>query len=468
MNEQRENFASRLGFILITAGCAIGLGNVWRFPYITGQYGGAAFVLIYLFFLAVFGLPILMAELAVGRASKRGIGQSFQILEKEGTKWHFLKFPMLAGNYILMMFYTTVSGWTIYFFYKTLTGGLENVTPEQVGQIFGNTLGNPTLQISYMLLATALGFGIVMMGLQKGVERITKWMMSCLLIIMIALAIRAVTLPGAEAGLEFYLMPDFSKLSEKGFGEVIFAALGQSFFTLSLGIGAMSIFGSYIGKTHSLVKESINICALDTSVALLAGLIIIPSCFAFGLNPDAGPSLIFMTIPNVFSQMPGGRFFGAAFFLFLSFAALSTLIAVFENITSFWMDSYNFKRKKVVIANMFAIMLLSIPCALGFNILSDITPFGADSSILDLEDFIVSNTLLPLGSLFFIIFCNSKRGWGQEKFYTEINSGKGLKFPTHKVVRFYIKWVLPLIIIFIFIQGYTQKFAPEIYKKIFG
>ncbi|MCF0220983.1 MAG: sodium-dependent transporter [Fibrobacter sp.] len=467
--EQRENFASRLGFILIAAGCAIGIGNVWRFPYITGLYGGAAFVLIYLFFLVVLGLPALMAEFAVGRASKFGIARSFEQLEPAGTKLHVAKWPMLAGNYLLMMFYTTVSGWMMYYFYRTaFVGDLQGKTPAEVGAAFNATLGDAGVQCGWMIIATLIGLGIVSLGLQKGVERITKWMMSLLFVIMIVLAVRAVTLPGASEGLKFYLLPDFGRLMEKGIMEVVFAAMGQAFFTLSLGIGAMTIFGSYIGKKHSLVKEAINICTLDTIVALLAGLIIIPSCFAFGVEPGAGPGLVFVTLPNVFDQMPAGRLCGAAFFLFLSFAALSTLVAVFENICSFWIDWKGFKRKKVVVANIFAIVLLSLPCALGYNVLSGIEPFGAGSAILDLEDFLVSNTILPLGSLFFVLFCNHRFGWGQDKFYEEINAGKGIKLSTAKAIRFYVKWILPAIVLVIFVQGYLQKFAPDLYARIFG
>jgi len=467
--KERESFKSRLGFILIAAGCAIGIGNVWRFPFITGQYGGAAFVLIYLFFLVILGLPALIAEFAVGRGSQRSIGTAFDKLEPHGSKLHFAKYPMIAGEYLLMMFYTTVSGWMMYYFYRmTFSGDMLSMTPDEVGATFGEILANPNIQVAWMIIATILGLGIVSLGLQKGVERVTKFMMSSLFVIMMLLVVRAVTLPGAGEGLKFFLFPDFGRLMEKGLGEVVFAALGQAFFTLSLGIGSMAIFGSYINKKHSLAKEAVNICVLDTGVALLAGLIIIPSCFAFGVEPGAGPGLIFVTLPNIFGQMPAGRICGAAFFLFMSFAALSTLVAVFESIVAFWMDLKGFKRKNVVAVNIVAIIILSLPCALGFNVLSGIQPFGAGSGILDLEDFLVSNTILPLGSLFFILFCNHKFGWSQEKFYEEVNSGKGFKFPTHKVVRFYIKWILPLIVLVIFVQGYIQKFAPELYAKIFG
>ena len=468
MMTERENFKSRLGFILIAAGCAIGLGNVWRFPFITGQYGGAAFVLIYLFFLLIFGFPILVMEFAVGRSSKRGVGQSFAILEKPGHKWHYAGIPMIAGNYILMMFYTTVTGWMLYYFYRMVTmGDLMHLSPAEVGAEFTNMLGNGPLLTFWMVVATFAGLSIVALGLQRGVERITKTMMSALLIIMLILMVRVLTLPGAGEGLKFYLLPDFAKLKEAGIGEVVFAALGQSFFTLSLGIGSMSIFGSYIKKEHSLLTEAAHICVLDTGVALIAGLIIIPSCFAFGLKPDAGPGLIFATLPNVFAQMPAGRVCGAAFFLFMSFAALSTLVAVFENIVAYWMDVRNVERKKAVKWNFVAVVLLSLPCALGFNVLSGFEPFGPGSCVLDLEDFLVSNTLLPLGSLIFVLFCNSRYGWGQFKFIAEANLGVGMKFPKLKILHLYFKWGLPIIISVIFVLGYMQKFAPGLYNKIF-
>ena len=465
---ERENFKSRLGFILIAAGCAIGLGNVWRFPFITGQYGGAAFVLIYLFFLLIFGFPILVMEFAVGRASKRGVGRSFNVLEKTGRKWHHAGVPMIAGNYLLMMFYTTVTGWMLFYFYRMVTmGDLMTMTPAEVGNEFANMLGNGPLLTFWMIVATFAGLSIVALGLQRGVERVTKTMMSALLIIMLVLMIRVLTLPGAGEGLKFYLLPDFAKLKEAGIGEVVFAALGQSFFTLSLGIGSMSIFGSYIKKQHSLLTEAAHICVLDTGVALIAGLIIIPSCFAFGLKPDAGPGLIFTTLPNVFAQMPAGRICGAAFFLFMAFAALSTLVAVFENIIAYWMDAHEVDRKKAVKWNFVAVVLLSLPCALGFNVLSGFEPFGPGSCVLDLEDFLVSNTLLPLGSLVFVLFCNSRYGWGQDNFFAEANAGKGMKFPKYAVLRLYFKWILPVIISVIFVLGYMQKFAPSLYNKIF-
>lgn len=469
MGDNREGFGSRLGFILVAAGCAIGLGNVWRFPFITGQYGGGAFVLIYLLMLILFGFPILVMEFTVGRGAQRGVGQSFQRLQKPGYKWHYAGFPMIAGNYILMMFYTVVTGWMLYYFYRMVTmGDLMSMKPDQIGAEFGAMLGNGPLLCFWMVVAVFLGLSIVALGVKKGVERITKYMMAALLIIMIVLAIRAVTLPGAFEGIKYYLVPDFDRLKEAGVGKVMFAALGQSFFTLSIGIGSMSILGSYIDKKRSLVNEAAHVCVLDTFVALMAGLIIIPSCFAFGVEPGAGPGLIFATLPNVFAKMPAGRICGIFFFLFMSFAALSTLVAVFENIIAFWIDGRGVPREKAVKINFVAIVLLSIPCALGFNVLSGFEPFGPGSCVLDLEDFLVSNTLLPLGSLVFIMFCNHKFGWKQKNFLTEANFGNGLRLPWNPVLMFYFKWVLPIVVLVIWALGYIEKFAPGLYSKIFG
>ena len=467
---ERETFKTRLGFLLIAAGCAIGLGNVWRFPYIAGQYGGAAFVLPYLGFLLFLGLPVLMAELAIGRGGKSGIGMAFDKLESPGTKWHWAKFPLISANYILMAFYSVVTGWMFFYFYKMLTDSeFLKGTPDQIASGFGEMLSNPPLLIFWMTVAIVLGLGIVSLGLRKGVERITKKMMIALFVIMILLAIRAVTLPGAGKGIEFYLLPSLERLSQsgKGMGEAIFAAFAHAFFTLSIGIGSMAIFGSYIKRQHSLTKEAASICALDTVVALVAGLIIIPSCFAFGQSPAQGPGLIFVTLSNVFAMMPAGRFCGAAFFLFMSFAALSTLIAVFENIVAFWMDLKGYKRRKVAFWNVIAVFLMSLPCALGFNVLSGFEPFGPGSCVLDLEDFIVSNTMLPAGAIFMVVFCCSRYGWGEEKFFNEMNTGEGLKLPRHKLVKIYFKWILPALITILLIQGYLTKFAPELAAKIF-
>lgn len=455
--KEREKFGSRLGFILISAGCAIGLGNVWRFPYITGAYGGAAFVLMYLMFLLIFGLPIMVMEFAVGRASQKSAAKSFHVLEPKGTKWHLHAYTAIAGNYLLMMFYTTVCGWMIAYFVKMMTGEFVGKTPDQVGTIFNDMLAQPVYMTFWMLLSVALGFGVCSMGLQKGVERITKTMMSCLLIIMLVLCVRSVTLPGASEGLRFYLLPDFSRMAEAGIGNAVFAAMGQSFFTLSIGIGSMAIFGSYIGKERRLTGEAVNIALLDTSVALMAGLIIFPACSAFGVNTGEGPGLVFVTLPNVFNQMPAGRLWGTLFFVFMSFAALSTVIAVFENIISFAIDLWGWSRKKAVLVNGILIAIASIPCVLGFNVWSDFSPFGGTSTIQDLEDFIVSNNLLPLGSLVYLLFCVSRYGWGWDNFLKEADTGEGIVYP--KKLRFYITWILPLMVLGIFVMGYWDKFA---------
>ncbi|RHP01239.1 sodium-dependent transporter [Firmicutes bacterium AF36-19BH] len=452
----RERFSSRLGFILISAGCAVGLGNVWRFPYITGQYGGAAFVLVYLIFLVLLGLPIMVMEFAVGRASQKSAARSFHVLEPAGTKWHLQGYACMAGNYLLMMFYTTVGGWMAAYIFKTLTGEFKGLDSDGVAAVFNDMLARPGYMTFWMVLVVLLSFFICSLGLQKGVERITKAMMSCLFLILLILCIRSVTLPGASEGLRFYLIPDFTRFTENGVGNTIFAAMGQAFFTLSLGIGAMAIFGSYIGKDRTLTGETISICLLDTLVAFLAGLIIFPSCFAFGVDPGQGPGLVFITLPNIFNQMVGGRIFGVLFFVFMTFAAQSTIIAVFENIISFSMDLFGTSRKKTVLINGIAIILLSLPCVFGFNIWSGFQPLGAGSTIQDLEDFIVSNNLLPLGSMVYLLFCTSRYGWGWKNFLAEADTGKGVKFPAW--ARVYVSYILPLIVLFIFIMGYYQKF----------
>ncbi len=449
---KREKFGSRLGFILISAGCAIGLGNVWRFPYITGQYGGAAFVLIYLFFLLILGLPIMIMEFSVGRASQVSAALSFDRLEPAGTKWHWYKYGAMAGNYLLMMFYTTIGGWTFIYFVKMAAGQFTGMGAGQVEEEFGALMSQPLLMASSMVLVVVLCFGICSKGLQKGVEKVTKVMMLLLLALMIILALRSATLEGAGEGLRFYLFPDFQKVQDAGIMEVIFAAMGQSFFTLSLGIGAIAIFGSYIDKKRSLAGEAICVTVLDTCVALIAGMIIFPACFAFGVKPDSGPSLIFITLPNIFNSMGGGRIWGTLFFLCMFFAAASTIIAVFENIISFAMDLTGCSRKKAVAYNIAAVIVLSLPCVLGFNLLSGVTFMGGSKNILDFEDFLVSNNLLPLGSLVYLLFCTSKYGWGWKKFQAEANAGIGIKFPSW--ARIYVSYILPLIVLFIFIQGY--------------
>ncbi len=452
----REKFSSRLGFILISAGCAIGLGNVWRFPYIVGQYGGAAFVLIYLAFLIVLGLPIVIMEFAVGRASQKSAAKSFDLLEPKGTKWHFNKYIAIAGNYLLMMFYTTVAGWMVLYCVKMLKGDFTGLDSGAVAAEFTDVLGNPVLMTVMMVIVVIGCFTVCGMGLQNGVEKITKIMMISLLILMLVLAGNSLMIEGGQAGLEFYLKPDFGKIREAGVGDAVFAALGQAFFTLSIGIGALAIFGSYIGKEKRLTGEAVNVLILDTFVAFMAGMIIFPACFAYGVNPDSGPSLIFITLPNVFNHMAGGRIWGTLFFLFMSFASISTVIAVFQNIISFATDLTGCTVKKAVAVNMGLIILLSMPCVLGFNLWSGFTPLGAGSNIQDLEDFIVSNNLLPIGSLIYLLFCTSRYGWGYDKFLAEANAGTGMKFP--KGVKFYVSYILPLIILGIFIQGYWVKF----------
>ncbi len=456
-DKPRETFASRLGFIFLSAGCAIGLGNVWRFPFITGQYGGAAFVLIYITFLLFLAMPIMVMEFAVGRGSQKSMSRSFSVLCPEHKVWSLWGYVGWAGNYILMMFYTTVTGWMLAYTYNSAVGTLSGLDAEAVGKFFGEFLASPSQMIFWMTLSVVIGTLVCFSGLQKGVERITKIMMCGLLVIMLALAVRSVTLEGAEKGLEFYIKPDFSKLTSSGLGTMLYAALGQAFFTLSLGIGSMSIFGSYISKDKTLFGESLIITGLDTFVALTAGLIIFPACFAYGINPDAGPGLIFVTLPNMFDHMPNGQIWGALFFLFMSFAALSTVIAVFENITACFMDRFNMSRKSSAIVMGVSLFILSIPCALGFNLWSGFQPFGAGSNVLDLEDFILSDNLLPIGAIIYLLFCVSRYGWGWDKFVKEADTGEGVKFP--RGLRGYFTYVVPIVILAILAMGYINRFA---------
>ena len=460
---EREKFGSRLGFILISAGCAIGLGNVWRFPYIVGKYGGAAFILVYLLFLVLFGLPIMTMEFSVGRASQRSIASSFNALEPKGTKWHLISWVGMAGNYLLMMFYTTITGLMFAYFFKMLKG--DFVIPstftgketEYISAEYSALVGNPWIMVGFMVLTVVLGFLVCSLGLKNGVEKINKIMMLALLAIIAFLAIRTITLPGADKGLSYYLVPDFKRMAEYDISEVVFAALGQAFFTLSIGMGSMAIFGTYISKDRRLLGESISIATLDTFVAFVAGLIIIPSCFAFGIDAAQGPDLIFQTLPNVFNSMAGGRIWGTLFFLFMVFASLSTVIAVFENIIAMNMDAFGWRRKKSVLVNGILLILLSLPCALGYNLLSSVQPLGAGSTILDFEDFLVSNNILPIGSLIYVLFCTRKSGWGFDAFLKEANIGDGPKFSSR--FRFYMTYILPLGILVILIGGYVQKFA---------
>ena len=412
---------------------------------------------MYLIFLVIFGLPIMVMEFSVGRASKRSVAGSFQALEPAGTKWHLYSYFAIAGNYLLMMFYTTVAGWMMAYFYFTLTGELQGLSTAEVGDFFNKTLANPAEMLYWMIITVAIGFTICSFGLREGVEKATKFMMSGLFIIMLILVFRSVTLPGAGEGLKFYLMPDFKNMVGNGFGEAVYAAMGQAFFTLSLGIGAMAIFGSYIGRERSLTGETLNILGLDTAVALLAGLIIFPACAAFGVDAGAGPGLIFVTLPNVFNSMIGGRLWGSLFFIFMTFAAMTTVVAVFENITAYSMESFKLSRKKAVKINVLLVTLLSIPCALGFSVFSKFAPLGAGSTVLDLEDFLVSNTLLPLGSLVYLFFCCSKKGWGWDNFIEEADAGNGIKFPRNRVFRIYVSYVIPVIVLAIFVMGYWEK-----------
>ena len=459
--KEREKFGSRLGFILVSAGCAIGIGNVWKFPYMAGQFGGAAFIVIYLAFLVLMGWPIMVSEFAVGRGSQKSCATSFRVLEKKGTRWHHYGWFGMAGNYLLMMFYTMVAGWMMYYCYRCLTGEFSQgaMDTQVVVDKFNGMLASPGILTFWMVVAVLLSFGICAFGVQKGVERITKVMMIALLALIVVLAVNSVRLPGAIEGVKFYLIPDFQKMKEVGIGNVIFGAMSQAFFTLSLGIGAMAIFGSYLDKDRSLTGEAMNIGILDTFVALMAGMIIIPACFSFGVEPNAGPSLIFITLPQIFNQMAAGRVWGTLFFLFLSFAALSTVIAVFENIISFAMDLFGVSRKKAVAVNIVLIIALSMPAILGFNVLSGIEPLGAGSGIMDLEDFLVSNNLLPLGSLVYLMFCTRENGWGWDNFIQEANTGNGKKFPLF--VRGYVTYVIPILIVVIYLKGYWDMFAPK-------
>ncbi len=462
-DQNRENLGSRLGFLLLSAGCAIGLGNVWRFPFITGKYGGAAFVLIYLFFLIVLGLPVMICEFAVGRASRKSMAAAFETLEPAGSKWHWYNGFAVAGNYLLMMFYTVVSGWFLKYFFEMIAGKFVGMSPDQIGAAFGATVGTPSTLLFWMTVVIILGFGSCFLGLQKGVERITKFMMSALFIIMVGLAVYVIFLPGSAAGYAFYLKPNFKALvgGEHGLWDTVYAAMGQAFFTLSLGIGSMEIFGSYIDKKHSLTGEALRVIGLDTFVAICAGLIIFPSCAAFGVEASSGAGLAFVSLPNVFNAMGpvAGRIVGAFFFLFMSFAALSTVVAVFENIVAFPMDRFGWTRRKSVLINFAAILLLATPAALGMNVWSSVH-FGKHIGSIDaLEDFIVSQNLLPLGSLIFLLFCTWKTGWGWDKFIAEADAGEGLKFPRNRLVRFYLRYIAPLIILVVFIAGYFDIFG---------
>ena len=456
---EKEQFGSRLGFILVSAGCAIGLGNVWKFPYICGENGGAAFIVIYLACLAMLGLPMLICEYAVGRGSGKSVMKAYDVLQPEGTIWGKVKYFCFAGNYLLMMFYTMVAGWMLHYVYLMITGKFVNADTAQVKDIFENMLNEPGVMMFWTMVIILLCFGICALGLKNGVENITKVMMILLVVLMVVLVFRSVTLPGAEEGLKYYLVPDFKKLSEHGIFNVIFAAMTHAFFTLSIGMGSMEIFGSYLSKERKLTGEALSVTILDTFIALMAGIIIIPSCFAYDVQPDAGPSLLYITLPSVFNHMPNGRLWGTCFFIFMSFAAMSTVIAVFENIVKMTHDATEWERKKCVLVNLIGVAVLSIPAVLGYNILSGIQPLGAGSTIMDLEDFIVSYNILPLGSILFVLFCVRKNGWGWDNFVAEVNTGKGMSL-SHKL-RWYMNYIVPTLGILIYLGGYYDMFKKS-------
>ena len=454
--KERERLGSRLGFILISAGCAIGIGNVWKFPYMAGQGGGGAFVLFYLLFLLILGLPIMTMEFAVGRASQKSPVKAYYALEKPGQKWHIHGYITLIGCYLLMMFYTTVAGWMLHYFYLTATGKFTGLDSDAVASQFNTMLSQPQVMGFWMVIIVIAGILVCSIGLQNGLEKVTKVMMISLLFIMVILAINSFFMDGAKEGLSFYLIPDFGRMKEIGIIKTITGAMNQAFFTLSLGIGAMAIFGSYIGKERSLLGESLNIALLDTFVAITSGLIIFPACFTFHVDQTSGPGLIFITLPNIFNHIPMGKLWGSLFFIFMSFAAFSTILAVFENIISCGMELTGWSRKKSSFINAIAIILLSVPCVLGYNLWSSdiFAVFGG--AVLDFEDFLVSNLFLPLGSLVYLLFCTSRYGWGWKNFTTEANTGKGLKIQTW--MRGYISYILPLIVLFIFFFGLYDKF----------
>lgn len=450
---ERESFKSRLGFILVSAGCAIGIGNVWRFPYVAGENGGGLFVLLYLIFLVLMGIPVLTMELAVGRASRKSAVLGYKKLEKPKSKWHIHGWFCMLGCYLLMMYYTTVSGWMTSYFYKFATGTFESgMTSEQVSGVFSQLQSNPIEMVIWMAIITILGFLVCSRGIQKGIEKVSKVMMIALLVLILALAVNSILLSGAGEGLKFYLVPDFEKVSEIGIGNIVSAAMNQSFFTLSLGIAAMEIFGSYMSKDDTLPGESVKICALDTFVAIMAGLIIFPACFSYGVEPDQGPALIFITLPNVFVNMAGGRIWGTLFFLFMTFACFSTIIAVFENIISFCIDMFKISRTKSVIINAVIILIASLPCVFGFNIWSGFELFG--QNVLGMEDFLVSNILLPVGSLIYLLFCVTKFGWGFDNYLAECNTGKGMKFAGF--LKPYFQFVLPILVLIVLVQGFIK------------
>ena len=448
---QRENFRSRMGFLLVSAGCAIGIGNVWRFPTITGQYGGGYFVLFYLICLVIMGIPVMTMELAVGRASRKSAVRAYQTLEKPGQKWHIHGWFCMIGCCLLMMYYTSVTGWMVDYFCKFLTGRFTaGMDSEQISGVFGQMLSSPGELTIFMVIVVVAGFLICSIGVQKGLERITKVMMVALLALILVLAIHSLTLPGAAEGMKFYLLPSADSIRANGLGHTITAAMNQAFFTLSLGIAAMEIFGSYMSREHTLAGEATRICILDTFVALMSGVIIFPACFSYGVRPDDGTSLIFKTLPNVFVNMQGGRLWGTLFFLFMIFASFSTVLAVFENLLAFAVDTFGISRKKASVIGCIAILVLSMPCVLGFNVWGDLQLIGG-RGVLDSEDFLVSNLLLPIGSIIYLLFCVSRWGWGFDHYLEEANTGAGPKLP--RWLRPYFRYVLPVLIVIILVQG---------------
>jgi len=492
----RESLGSRLGFLLLSAGCAIGIGNVWRFPWLAGQYGGAWFVLVYLACLVLLGMPVMTMEFSIGRASQTSPVLSYQRLGHPRWRWH--GWASLAGCTLLMMFYTTVAGWMLTYFWLSARGAFSGLDVAAVGAKFEATLASPAAQVVPMALVVASCFAVLAVGLRGGLERVTKWMMLALLALMVLLAARCATLPGAGGGLRYFLVPDASSVAAHGgWAALVREAMNQAFFTLSLGIGSMAIFGSYIGRDRALAGEAARVTALDTVVAFCAGLIVIPACFAYGVKPGAGPGLLFVSLPNVFGGMPGGRFWGSLFFVFLSFAALSTVLTVCENILACVRDLTGWSRPRTAAVCFVAVLLLSLPCALGFNLLSSFHPLGPDSGVLDLEDFLVSNLLLPVGALVYALFCSHRFGWGWRRFAHEANCGRGLRVPdldrrafaeAEKALaaargnagshgasfrlllrlgglccglafRLYVAFVLPLVILAILVLGLWAKFS---------
>lgn len=454
--EKREKLGSRMGFILLSAGCAIGLGNVWKFPYMAGQYGGGVFLILYFLMLILFGVPVMTMEFSMGRAAQKAPVRMYQKLEPEGSRWHIHGYVGMAGNILLMMYYAVVAGWIVRYFVRFLSGHFDGATPESIGEEFGAMLSSPSVNIGYLAIVVIISFTVCAIGLQSGLERITKYMMGALLLLMVVLCINSFTLPGSREGLRFFLFPDLARTKDIGFANVLMGALNQAFFTLSIGIGSMAVFGSYIDGKRSLLGESVNVTILDTLVAVMAGLIMFPACFSFGVDVNAGPSLLFITMPNVFSNMPLGRLWGTLFFLFMSFAAFSTAFAVYENVIANFMELTGIGRRKTCLICGIGMFVLALPCALGFNVWSGFTPFGEGTGILDLEDFIESNLLLPTGAIIYVLFCTTRYGWGWDGFTGEANKGKGLKIP--KWLRNYMKYFVPSVLLLILIAGLVDFF----------